>query len=104
MKSCIHSIKSLISYGKTAFFTPGGPHGRSVVQLLCCVKPKHSSGGSQRQRYSFNRYGVAFTALKALSPPLRGFHRCGVTLTSRSAAINRVKDAFPSSSAAKGSQ
>lgn len=36
MKSCIHSIKSLISYGKTAFFTPpGGPHGRSVVQLLC---------------------------------------------------------------------
>ena len=24
MKSCIHSIKSLISYCKTAFFAPGG--------------------------------------------------------------------------------
>jgi hypothetical protein len=53
MKSCIYSIKSLISYCKTAFFTPGG---------------------SQRQRYRFrtaagcplNRCGVTLTEAQLL--------------------------------------
>jgi hypothetical protein len=77
MKSCIHSIKSLISYCKTAFFTPGG-----------------SQRQRYRQRYSFNRYGVALTALKALSPLRSNFNRSAASLTSRFAAMNRTTGAL----------
>ncbi len=48
-------------------FSPYGRRPKGSWQFVFNIK---HSGGSQRQRYrqrySFNRYGVAFTALKAL--------------------------------------
>ncbi len=56
MKSCIHSIKSLISYGKTAFHITEVRTGGSVVLDSC----------NPRDSWSKNKRTLRCTLIRAL--------------------------------------